>query len=138
MNKTYTFIECPITDDRGRQIDVVKRPIVPLVLSLDDKNSPFLGLIDTGSDLCIFPTWMAKALGHHLLLGEERIIKGFSGSARAYKHTTYISILETGFRCDSYYSSFADKLGFGILGLACLKNFSIEFKYPNFFKITEL
>ncbi|MFH0797633.1 MAG: hypothetical protein V2A65_11395 [Candidatus Omnitrophota bacterium] len=138
-SKIYKFSPCPITDKNGRQIATALRPIIEIVLTLDNKSRLFSGLIDTGADLCIFPAWIAKHFGHNLLLGKERTIKGLCGSTKAYKHTTFISVFDAGFRCDSYYSEDKDinNLGFGILGFPFLINFEVEFRYPDYFKISE-
>ena len=139
-SRVYKFSPCSITNELGEQIGTVLRPIIPVVLISDDESRPFLGLIDTGADLCIFPAWIAKHLGHNLKLGEERTTRGlFGGKAKVYKHITYMVVFERGFRCDSYYLEDKDtnKLGFGILGLPFLKNLEVEFRYPDYFKINE-
>jgi hypothetical protein len=52
-----------------------------------------LGQIDTGADVCTFPSQIATVLGHDLEAGQASHSGTANGLARTYSHTTTIEVL---------------------------------------------
>lgn len=77
--------------------DDVPRPSLYLRIINPHKNlhtEPILAQIDTGSDMCCFPSDIAIQLGHELESVEPVTIITPSGEGIAFPHTTVLEILE--------------------------------------------
>ncbi len=90
----------------------------------------FDGLIDSGADECTFPGWIAKALGHNVYKGKQKIFSGIGGSVLAYLHKTHLRLNGIEFLTDVYYSHKWDDMPFGLLGQAgFFSKFEVYFNY---------
>jgi hypothetical protein len=57
---------------------VVLEPIIPVTLSCNDRRVTVTALIDSGSELCLFPSSLARALEICLKSGRQDWIKGIA------------------------------------------------------------
>ncbi len=75
-----------------------RRPILPvkIINPYTKKSIVSLGLIDTGSEECAVPAYLAKALGHNYKKGTAKDFISASGTGTAYSHTTKIEIIIPG------------------------------------------
>jgi hypothetical protein len=64
------------TDKKGEKT-IIYRPIIRVILKNPNNNrtKPILGIVDSGADFCLFPSWIAEILGHNLKNGRKRYAK---------------------------------------------------------------
>lgn len=125
----YTMPIC--RRDSGRN---VRRPLIWLRVT-NPSNGLYRNvraLIDTGSDRCIFPAWLAEKLGHNLEAGTKTTITGiYDDSTDAWIHTNNFSFRDTDGNEASYlcWTIFSPRTteGYGILGInGFLDHFKLE------------
>lgn len=76
----------PYIDEKG-----YKRPKIPIIINYKGSRIETLGLLDSGSDLTIFPKDVAEALGMNLS-GNKTEIKGIGGSIESITENVSITV----------------------------------------------
>ncbi len=122
------YLEFPTQDPVTKEKGVLYRPVIRIYLSFEKRGYNFFALIDSGADYCLFPAWIATALGHRLEKGQERTFNGVGGSIKAYLHTTFIQIQDYQFRCDCFYSRHISDYAYGLLGQVGLFSYFREIR----------
>ena len=76
--------------------DNFPRPWLPIIIVNPHTGKEYktYGLVDTGSDGCAIPAFIATELGHDLLKGNKRNTGTAGGKADVYSHTTVIEIYD--------------------------------------------
>ena len=123
----------------------LRRPLIRVKLSNPHKSISWntTALIDTGSDRCIFPAWIATELGHDLEAGSETIITGiYNDSTPAWLHTNIITLFdpvgnEVSYQCRTIFSRKIAP-GYGVLGIeGFLTHFRLTIDYARHLIILE-
>ncbi len=128
----FPYTQNDVTDIYGKKIGEAYRPILPITLFCGNKKLNVLGLIDTGSDECLFPGELATLLGHNLTKGNPRTFNGIGGAITAYLHQTDVNVCSCKFKINIYYSDDWNKLDFGLLGQnGFLTHFDVLFSRKN-------
>lgn len=75
-------------------------PALPLTISSShtSKCLKMSAFIDTGADISLFPSMIAKLLKHKLRSGKPQSFGTASGKGKAWRHTADISILTSDYR----------------------------------------
>jgi|SRR3990167_5357306 len=94
----------------------ISRPILPIILRSNTKFVAYWGLVDSGSDYCVFDQEIAETLGVRLSKEEKVNIKGVSGKSIEGKFG--ILVLKIGDKNYKVKAVFAKigKFNHGILG----------------------
>lgn len=126
----FPYLRYIVTPPAQKRAKYVYRPVIPIKLFLEKKVITFDGLIDSGADESTFPGWIAKALGHNVYKGKQKIFSGIGGSVLAYLHKTHLKLNGIEFITDVYYSHEWDDMPFGLLGQAgFFSKFEVYFNY---------
>jgi len=108
----------------------ISRPFIPVRLSYKDKHLDVYALIDSGADVSIFHSSIAKELGIDFILGRKEKFFGISGEAiDVYFHKLRLQIigspesieLEVGFTDSKGVSAILGQAGF-------FENYHIKFE----------
>ena len=67
-------------------------PIIPVIISFDDKEFPVEAFIDAGATVSIFKTEVAESLGIDLEKCRRIILKGIGGTITAYVQRVILKI----------------------------------------------
>jgi hypothetical protein len=108
----------------------ISRPIIPVILKSQDKFIIYSGLVDSGSDYCVFDISVAEILGVNLVHNESINIRGVSGDLLRSK----IGILELKvgqkyYKIDAVFAKLG-KFNFGILGTkGFFDHFDVKLSY---------
>ena len=126
----FPYLRYIVTPPAQKRAKYVYRPVIPIKLFLEKKVITFDGLIDSGADESTFPGCIAKALGHNVYKGKQKIFSGIGGSVLAYLHKTHLKLNGIEFITDVYYSHEWDDMPFGLLGQAgFFSKFEVYFNY---------
>lgn len=112
------------------------RPIIPIELEYKDKKTRILSLVDSGADVCIFPSEVGEYLGIDIESGKEVPVQGVVEGAKSsyYLHPMLLGVSGGG---DKYSSQVGfmpnlSKQGYGILGqLGFFENYKVILDLPN-------
>ena len=112
----------------------IRRPIIRIAVSHNDKVLPYFALIDSGADVNLFHAELAPLLGLDLEAGERREVGGVvDGERRAY-YLHRISLHIGGWKHDDVEVGFMQDLaksGHGLLGQHGFFNlYTVKFDLP--------
>lgn len=100
-----------------RKYEIFYKPVVPVIFKIKGKSFPYQALIDTGSDISIVHTEIARQLGLELEKGQKYHFGGIGGEGEGFIHQIDMEIGGTTFRnIPVVFSDSIAAFGFGILG----------------------
>ena len=95
----------------------ILRPVIPIEIIHQSNKLKIYALVDSGSDSCIFPGSVGKALGLNVTKGKKESLSGLKGEpVLAYFHNITFKIGGWKYPCFGGFSAVFDKLPYGILG----------------------
>lgn len=86
---SFHYIPLPIKDISGNIVGQVFKPMIMVKLCFNHKISPYhiSCLLDSGSDMNLFPAYFAQNIGINLKNGKEISIRGIGDiEIKAYRH----------------------------------------------------
>ena len=100
---------------------VTPRPVIPIQMGLTEESAiyGYVALIDSGADICLFPSLIAKEIGILDITSgiKNRVLGVVAGlSADYYMHRVVVKIGGWPYRMDVGFMSELQKVGYGILG----------------------
>lgn len=85
----YFPVRNPHTGER------IRFPLLPITICCNDRREDMFGLIDSGSDFCVFSYSIAKLLNIDVLQGKQLDLSGFVGdSLLCYLHQVHLEFEE--------------------------------------------
>lgn len=103
---SISYFPHPIHDHKtGKFLGNVFRPTVPIQISYKDKKTlPFQALVDSGSDINLFPAKLGEILDIKVNKGKEITIEGIGKvKIKAYKHKINLYIENCIFETEIYF-----------------------------------
>ena len=91
----YSWVQVLKLSYNYKKFNTVLRPIIPITLKFNDKETDYFALIDSGADLCIFPKSIAERL--EIDLSNAQILD-FSGVQAQINSKAYLVAIELGLR----------------------------------------
>jgi len=96
----------------------ILKPIIPIQLKVDGRETRYAALIDSGADFCIFDAEIGEYLGIDIKSGVKEIFGGIQekGESCAFLHKVVLNIGGWDYGATIGFSYDIAKYGFGILG----------------------
>jgi len=97
----------------------IRRPVIPIGLTYNEKTINYLALIDSGADFCIFHAQIGEHLGINIRNGKKLEFFGIIGDKKeAFFHKVPITVggHERKCYCGFSYEFNVNKMPYGILG----------------------
>jgi hypothetical protein len=107
------------------------RPVIPVTLINGDKRVNYLSIIDSGADLCIFPTEIGEQIGIKAESGIPFPFYGIGGiEFMSYIHNIKLGVGGYEFDCRVGFSKDIEELPYGLLGqMGFFSVFNVAFDY---------
>ncbi|OHA15357.1 MAG: hypothetical protein A2825_03155 [Candidatus Taylorbacteria bacterium RIFCSPHIGHO2_01_FULL_43_120] len=102
------------------------RPIIPVSISYSDKSVGYFAMVDSGADICIFPSEIGEIIGIDIQNGRKGYVGGITeGEKQPYFiHDVTIDVGGWKYDIEAAFMPTLSKLGHGVLGqigfLICL------------------
>ncbi len=96
----------------------VLKPIIPIKISVGDKELYYSALVDSGADFCIFDAEVGEYLGSDIKAGQRVEFSGIEdhGGSVAFLHDISLDIGGWSYKTKIGFSYDISRRGFGVLG----------------------